>query len=258
MTWKFVRMWPCSSMTEPEPPTVPPGSKKPRGRVVVLMETTPGEIARKTSMLFCSSVATEGSVMPATLAVAALLSSLLKAAVGCWRRAPQRSKQATPAAAKSADKSAMKRIWRAEIRYMALFPVDFINFPKRVFSNSDAARLPRRCAQGRKPRQRLTGLRRGRQFYYEVAPARVRRACERRVRHTRERAARRTRIHKSPSVLIQAVWRKSSSVAFMPIAERRISDCGLLRRGDGEMGRRGERSSVVKRLPSSSSPLLPV
>src|SRR5437588_3919420 len=210
MTWKFVRMWPCSSMTEPEPPTVPPGSKKPRGRVVVLMETTPGERARKASMLFCSSVATEGSVMPATFAFAALLSSLLKAAVGCCRRAPQRSKQATPAAANSADKSAMKRIWRAEILYMALFPDDLIAFSKVVFSNSDAARLPGRCALGRAPRQRLNELRRGRQFYYEAAPARVRRACERRVRHTREQGARRTRIHKRPSVLIQTVWRKSS------------------------------------------------
>src|SRR2546423_8404360 len=98
-------------------------------------------------------------------------------------RAPQRSKQATPAAANSADRSAMKRIWRAEILYMALFPGDFINFPKKVFSNSDAARLPGRCALGRAPRQRLNELRRGRQFYYEVARARVRRACGRRVGH---------------------------------------------------------------------------
>src|SRR5438105_11876780 len=118
-------------MTEPEPAPLPPASKKPRGCVVVLMETTPGEMARKTSMLFCSSVATEGSVMPAMLAVRTL-SSLLKAAVGCWRRLPQRSKQATPAAAKSADRSATARIWRAEIRYMAFLSDDFIRFSKRL------------------------------------------------------------------------------------------------------------------------------
>jgi hypothetical protein len=56
-------------MTEPVPPPWPPASKKLRGWRVVLMETTPGEMARKTSMLFCSSVATDGSAMPAMLAV---------------------------------------------------------------------------------------------------------------------------------------------------------------------------------------------
>jgi hypothetical protein len=66
-------------------------------------------MARKTSMLFCSSVATDGSVMPATLAVAAP-SSGLKAAVGRLKCAPQRSKHATPAAASTADSSAMDRI----------------------------------------------------------------------------------------------------------------------------------------------------
>jgi hypothetical protein len=44
------------------------------------MEATPGEMERKTSMLFCSSVATEGSATPAMLAVAG--SSLLKAEAG--------------------------------------------------------------------------------------------------------------------------------------------------------------------------------
>src|ERR671938_180453 len=125
-------------MTEPEPAPLPPASKKPRGWRVVLIETTPGEMARKTSMLFCSSVATEGSVMPAMSAVV-LLSSLLKAAVGCWRRAPQRSKQATPAAANRADRSATARIWRAEIRYMAFFSDDFISFWKRL----SATQMPR-------------------------------------------------------------------------------------------------------------------
>src|SRR5215210_3365473 len=110
-------------MIEPVPPLRLPESKKLRGWRVVLMETTPGEMARKTSMLFCSSVATEGSVMPAMLAVAAE-SSGLKAAVGCCRRAPQRSKQATPAAANTAESSATASIWRAEMLYMALFLED--------------------------------------------------------------------------------------------------------------------------------------
>src|SRR5579885_946591 len=124
-------------MTEPEPAPEPPASKKPRGCRVVLIETTPGEMARKTSMLFCSSVATEGSVMPAMFAVV-FASSLLKAAVGCCRRAPQRSKQATPAAAKSADSTAMARICLADIRYMALFLDDFM-----IFQKDAATQMPR-------------------------------------------------------------------------------------------------------------------
>src|SRR3954447_13923730 len=124
-------------MTEPEPDPCPPASKKPRGWRVELMETTPGEIVRKTSMLFCSSVATEGSVMPATFAVAAE-SSGLKAAAGCCRREPQRSKHATLTAAKTAERSATAIICRAEILYMALLSDDFISFSK-IGCKSDAA-----------------------------------------------------------------------------------------------------------------------
>src|SRR6185369_10825190 len=82
---------------------------------------------RKTSMLFCSSVATEGSVIPATFAVVAL-SSGLKAPTGCCRRAPQRSKHATLTAAKTAERKATAMICRAEILYMALLSDDFINY----------------------------------------------------------------------------------------------------------------------------------
>ena len=65
--------------------------------------------------------------MPAMLAVRAS-SSLLNAAAGCCKRLPQRSKHATPAAANRADRSAIERIWRAEMLYMALLSDDFINF----------------------------------------------------------------------------------------------------------------------------------
>ena len=40
--------------------------------------------------------------------------------------------------------------------------------------------------------------------------------------------------------------------------EMRIAEFGFFRRGDGGMGRRGERICVVKRLPVSPSALLPV
>src|ERR1043165_4511090 len=194
-------------MTEPEPPPLRPASKKPRAWRVVLTETTPGEMARKTSMLFCSSVATEGSVMPAMLAVA-LLSSLLKAAVGCCRRAPQRSKQATPTAAKSADRSATAIIWRAEIRYMAFFSDEFISFSKRL-----------RQLRCRAERAAL------RASY--VGPCPVLFAADSTTKPRRNRFAAPHRpnaddavgAHRQASNLIQTVWRKSSSVAFMPIAE---------------------------------------
>src|ERR1700750_2196178 len=97
-------------------------------------------------MLFCSSVATEGSVMPATLAVAAE-SSGLKAAAGCCRREPQRSKHATLTAAKTAESIATAMICRAEILYMALLSDDFISFSK-IGCKSDAAGRVRRCAFG--------------------------------------------------------------------------------------------------------------
>src|ERR1051326_949193 len=168
-------------MTEPEPAPAPPASKKPRGCRVVLIETTPGEMARKTSMLFCSSVATEGSVMPAMLAVV-FASSLLKAAVGCCSRAPQRSKQATPAAAKSADSTAMARICLADIRYMALFLDDFMIFSKGC-CNSDAAPRGRRCACGPLARP-CCRLFLGRQFYYEAGPRTVQRAHRRPHKNT--------------------------------------------------------------------------
>src|SRR5215212_6202009 len=141
-------------MTEPEPEPCPPASKKPRGCRVELMETTPGEMARKTSMLFCSSVATDGSVIPATLAVAAA-SSGLKAAAGCCRREPQRSKHATLAAAKTAERNATAMICRADILYMALLSDDFISFSKK-FCKSDAAGHARRCAFTERTRPRPT------------------------------------------------------------------------------------------------------
>src|SRR5215212_9677779 len=157
-------------MTEPEPEPCPPASKKPRGCRVELMETTPGEMARKTSMLFCSSVATDGSATPAMVAVAAG-SSGLKAAAGCCRREPQRSKHATLTAAKTAERNATAMICRADILYMALLSDDFISCSKK-FCKSDAAGHTRRCAfEGEcAPPADLTVRRR---FYYEVATRRV-------------------------------------------------------------------------------------
>src|ERR1700755_81464 len=168
-------------MTEAEPEHCPPASKKPRGCRVELIETTPGEIARKTSMLFCSSVATEGSVIPATVAVVAPGSSGLKAAAGCWERAPQRSKHATLTAAKTAERKATAIICRADILYMALLSDDFINRSKK-FCESDASLRARRCAfchVARRARRRLRGSR----FYYEAAAQTVR-AHARRRRHS--------------------------------------------------------------------------
>src|ERR1700749_2733393 len=121
-------------------------------------------------MLFCSSVATEGSVIPATLAVAAE-SSGLKAAAGCCRRAPQRSKHATLAAAKTAQSIATAMICRAEILYMALLSDDFISFSK-IGCKSDAAGRVRRCASGLRRACCGSGLSRGR-FYYDTAAPRV-------------------------------------------------------------------------------------
>src|ERR1044072_191582 len=132
-------------MTEPEPEPCPPAEKRPRGCRVELMETTPGDIERKTSMLFCSSVATEGSVIPATVAVVAPGSSGLKAAAGCCRREPQRAKHATLTAAKTAERKATAMICRADILYMTSLSNDFITHSKK-FCKSDAAGHTRRCA----------------------------------------------------------------------------------------------------------------
>src|ERR1700742_2293271 len=194
-------------MTEPEPAPAPPASKKPRGCRVVLIETTPGEMARKTSMLFCSSVATEGSVMPATLAFV-FASSLLKAAVGCCRCAPPRSKHATPAAANSADSRAIARICLADIRYMALFLDDCINFKRFLQLRCRAARATLRGRRGLPVC--IADLFGESQFYYEAGPRPVQRTDEQRRRNA----------HKNSSKWIRTAWRKSSAVAFVSRATR--------------------------------------
>src|SRR6478672_9729151 len=66
-------------------------------------------------MLFCSSVATEGSVIPAGAAVD-------NAAWDDWSRFDMRSKMATEPAAHRPEMIAINKIWRADSLYIKRLP----------------------------------------------------------------------------------------------------------------------------------------